>query len=356
MTLARPQSAETPQPQNPFDWPAFGLDEDMRPALFAAMAAGSPAVLATLYDVAGGAPRGVGAQMLFAGGGMTGFLSGGCVEADVALHAEAVLKDGAPRRITYGEGGPADIRLACGSRIDLLLERIAPGDAAALALQRLTAARRPAVWLSDGEVRACVEAGVADVAPLALRAAQTVALAANQPICGHSPSPFAVFRAYAPPLRLAILGGDPIALAVSRLAAEMGIEASLIRPKGPEAPPASVSRYIRADVETALAEVGPDPWTAVAILTHDLDQEHAALKAALATDAGYVGALGSRRRIPERNARLAAAGVPSEAMERVRAPIGLPIGGKSPWEIAVSIIAEIVEQTGGKAAKAISPS
>jgi len=355
MTVALVRSApEAPSPDNPFDWPAFGLQEDVRPALFAAMAAGTPAVLVTLYDVIGGAPRGVGAQMLFAGGEMTGFLSGGCVEADVALQAAAVLADGAPRRIAYGEGGPADIQLACGSRIDLLLERITPGDAACQALRALTEARRPAVWLSDGRARACAGMGAEPVSPAFLQAAQD--LAEGQPVCGYSPTSFALFRRYAPALRLVVLGGDPIALAVSRLAGEMGVEAILIRPKGPEAPPSARGRYLRSDVETALAEVEPDPWTAVAVLTHDLDQEHAALKAALATDAGYVGALGSRRRIPERNARLLAAGIAADAVDRVRAPIGLPIGGKSPWEIAVSIIAEIVAETHGRAAEPISPS
>jgi xanthine dehydrogenase accessory factor len=95
----------------------------------------------------------------------------------------------------------------------------------------------------------------------------------------------------------------------------------------------------------ALAELGSDPWTAIALLSHDAELEHEALNAALATRAGYIGALGSRRRIPERNRRLAQAGATAEDLARIRAPIGLPIGGKSPWEIAVSILAEIVAQT-----------
>jgi xanthine dehydrogenase accessory factor len=330
--------------ESPFDWPAFGLQDDIRPALAKALAGEKPSVLATLYDVAGGAPRGVGAQMLFAGGEMTGFLSGGCIEADVALHADAVLADGVPRRIVYGEGGPADIRLACGSRINILLERIVPSEAAATRLIAVSAERRPAIWLSDGIVRACLLKGEgADALPAALRAAATAADDGDE--CGHSAQPFGLFRAYSPPLRLVAVGGDPIALAVVRLAGDMGIETVLVRPKGPETSPYPGVRYMRQEVETALAVLKPDPWTAIAVLNHDLDQEHTALKAALAGGAGYVGALGSRRRIPERNARLEAAGVPVAAIERVRAPIGLPIGGKSPWEIAVSIIAEIVAAT-----------
>jgi xanthine dehydrogenase accessory factor len=330
-----------------FDWPDFGLQDDVRPALAQAMAAGQPAVLATLYHVIGGAPRGVGAQMLFSGGAMSGFLSGGCVEADVAVHARAVIGDGAPRRIVYGDGGPADIALACGSRIDLLLEPIAPDDVAVRRLLDLTAARTPAVWLSDGVVRACIAAPWTaedlDGLPKALvaAAAHTTTLDAGE----AAPKPFAIARPYAPPLRLLILGGDPIALAVVRLAADMGIETVLLRPKGPQKAPLPTVRYRRDSLQACLDEDAADPWTAIAILTHDADQEHEALAAALNTDAGYVGALGSRRRIADRNARLAAAGLSPAAIARVRAPIGLAIGGKSPWEIAVSIIAEIMAAT-----------
>ena len=78
------------------------------------------------------------------------------------------------------------------------------------------------------------------------------------------------------------------------------------------------------------------------MVTHDDAAENDALVAALATSACYVGALGSRRRIPDRNARLLAAGVGQESIETLHAPIGLPTGAKSPWEIAVSVMAEIV--------------
>ena len=88
-------------------------------------------VMVTLYAAEGATPLGLGAQMLFVGDAPTGFLSGGCGEGDVALQARAVLADGAPRRLVYGRGGPPDIRLLCGSRIELLAERIDPAGAAA---------------------------------------------------------------------------------------------------------------------------------------------------------------------------------------------------------------------------------
>src|ERR1044072_3720697 len=99
------------------DWPEFGLVSDVRAALSGAQRAGGAAILTTLYAAEGATPLGLGAQMLFAGGEQAGFLSGGCVEGDVALNAEAVLADGGPKRLIYGRGGPPDIQLLCGSRV-----------------------------------------------------------------------------------------------------------------------------------------------------------------------------------------------------------------------------------------------
>ncbi|WP_308238076.1 XdhC family protein [Phenylobacterium sp. J367] len=80
----------------------------------------------------------------------------------------------------------------------------------------------------------------------------------------------------------------------------------------------------------------------MAIATHDLETDQAALRAALPSPAAYVGLLGARARLPERLARLRAAGVPEGAIARLHAPIGLDIGGKAPWEVAVSVIGEVM--------------
>ena len=306
------------------DWPLFGLTADVRPALAAAIKAGEPAVLVTLHSARGGAPFGVGAQMVFSRTGMAGYLSGGCIEADVALHAEQVLANGVPRRLVYGEGGPVDLRLLCGSRIELLVERIEPEDDAARALLDLTARRRPALWVTDGTRRICVEAGESQ---------------ASEPLGSFGPN--LVRRPYAPTTRLIVIGGDPVAIALARLGLETECEVTLIRPNGPERPPCEVSRYLRSDMSEAFATVVADKWTAVAVVTHDPDQQHAALVAALATPAFYVGVLGSRRRIDERNARLILAGVAPAEIGRIHAPIGVKTSDKTPWGIAVSIISEI---------------
>jgi xanthine dehydrogenase accessory factor len=309
------------------EWPLFGLADDVRPALKAAMEAGEPAALVTLYKVEGGGPRPPGAQMLFAGDQACGFLSGGCVEGDVAIHAAETLADGQPRRLVYGEGGPwPDIQLLCGARIELLVEKIEPDDAAATRLIALMEARRPAVWTTDGRERA-VEAGSAS----------------GGDDCVASEEPFLISRLHDPKPRLAVVGSDPTALAIASLGAQAGFETTLVRPKGPpEPPPLAGVAYSRAEPAEAFAGVGLDPWTAVAVATHDWEVDHDALVAALPSPAPYVGVLGARRRLPERLARLEAAGITPSQIARLKAPIGLDLGGKSPWEIAVAVIAEIL--------------
>jgi xanthine dehydrogenase accessory factor len=300
------------------DWPDYGLADDQRPALRKALATGRPAALATIAALGDGGPRPVGTQMVFAEGVVSGFLSGGCVEGDVAGHARACLADGAPRRLVYGEGSPwPDIRLLCGARIEILVERVAPDDAAAAELFRLMDARRPAVWVSDGARRACGEA--------------------------VEPWPGAIVRRHDPVWRLAVIGGDPTALAIAQLGAQSGFETTLVRPRGPAVPPPLTGvAYSRDDPDRALAAIGLDAWTAVAVCSHDLDIDNAALASALPSAAPYVGLLGARKRLAERLARLRAAGINEADLKKLRAPIGLDLGGKAPWEVAVATVGEVV--------------
>ncbi|MDB5459255.1 MAG: hypothetical protein JWO72_996, partial [Caulobacteraceae bacterium] len=154
----------------------------------------------------------------------------------------------------------------------------------------------------------------------------------------------AIFRRHAPRPRLVVVGGDPITLTIAQLAADAGFETALVRPKGPAAPPPLPGvRYFRGEPAEAFAALELDAWTAVAVATHDIDIDHDALCAVLPSPAGYVGALGSRRRLPERLARLQASGLEEADIGRLHAPIGLNIGARSPWEVAVSVIAEVIQ-------------
>lgn len=312
------------------DWPLHGLADDMRPALADALARG-PAALATIVALGDGGPRPVGTQMVFGVESRAGFLSGGCIEADVEDHARACIADGRPRRLVYGEGSPwPDIRLLCGAGIEILVERIASDDPAARELLALTAARIPAIWISDGERRLC--APLPDLVSAWLGAFS---------------------RRFDPPPRLVVFGGDPTALAVASLGAQSGFQTTLVRPKGPTSPPPLPGVVYRRDVVAgAVAAIGLDAWTAVAICGHDEEIDHQALLAALPSAAPYVGLLGARRRLGERLDRLRAAGVGERDLQKLRAPIGLDLGGKAPFEVAVAVIGEIMATRHGQPALA----
>ena len=296
------------------DWPTFGMAEDVRPALRKASESHDFLILATLVKVGGGGPRPEGTQMVFAPSVVAGYFSGGCVEGDVAGHARACLEDGEPRTLVYGEGSPwPDIRLLCGARIEIFMERLAADDPALADILAAEDARRPLTYASDGRRRAS--------APW--REAKVVKL-------------------YEPVPRLVIVGGDPTALAIAELGVKSGFETTLIRPKGPAAPPPIEGVIYRRDEPAdGLAAVGLDPWTYVAVATHDLETDRAALKVALPSEAAYVGLLGARRRLAGRLAELEAEGMPKARIAALHAPIGLPIGGKAPFEVAVSVIGEI---------------
>jgi len=316
------------------DWPMFGLGDDARPALRAAREAGEPCALATIVGLDGGGPRPVGAQMVVGDGVLSGFLSGGCLEGDVVGHAEACLADGEPRRLVYGAGSPwPDIRLLCGARIEVMVERIAPDDAAVAELLALRDARAPAIWTSDGRKRVCTPPALA-------------------PIAWDG----AFRRLYEPVPKLVVLGGDPTALAIAWLGAQAGFETTLARPKGPETPPPFEVAYRREEPAEALAAVGLDPWTAVAVATHEGEADHAALIVALPSPAFYVGALGARRRAGDRLAALRAAGLDAADIARLHTPIGLAIGGKAPWEVAISVLAEITAERYARASGSASTS
>lgn len=303
------------------DWPIFGWQTDMRPALARARQAGRAVVLATLTRVEGPSPRRLGSQMVFKDMSATGYFSGGCIEADIANHALLVLAEAEPRRLIYGRGSPwIDIRLTCGGTLEILLERIGPDDPAVAQLLRFADDRHPVWWFSDGTHRKVGSA------PL--------------PVTGSGE----YCLRYHPGWRVVVVGGDPIALAIAQLAATTGFETIVVRPNGPQSSsPLEGVDYVRSDVATAIKGIRPDQWTAVVTATHDDDHDDVAIIAALRGETAYVGVLGSAIRIAPRRDRLIAAGLSTTRIGALHAPVGAVMSGKAPWEVAVSVIAEIMQ-------------
>lgn len=296
------------------------LADDLRPRMAALLDEGRAFALVTAFAVDGG-PRGVGTQMVVTETDCWGFVSGGCVEADVALHARDTLADGQPRTLVYGRGSPwMDIALPCGGRLDLLAERISPDDTAVVTFVSALQQRRTVRYQSDGRVRRC---SAPDGAPAA---------------------EWAVDHVFAPPQRLIVVGSDAIAMAIAGLGSRLGWASVLINTDESFAMPELGVVHRSDPPDAALASMVPDGRTAIAVATHDLEHDEVTILAALATGAGYIGVLGARRRIPERVDRLRRAGVSEADIARLHMPIGLPLGAASPWEIAVSVTAQIIAE------------
>ena len=150
---------------------------------------------------------------------------------------------------------------------------------------------------------------------------------------------------YVPPPRLVIVGAVHIAQSLAPMAAMLEFDVTVVDPRGAWA---TANRFpgvkvIQDWADEAFQAIGLDVSTAVVTLTHDPKLDDPALEAALKSDVFYIGALGSRRTHAKRKERLAEVGITEEQFARVHGPIGLNIGAKSPAEIAVSILGQIIE-------------
>jgi xanthine dehydrogenase accessory factor len=177
--------------------------------------------------------------------------------------------------------------------------------------------------------------------PQAAEAAGLLAGGRSTPLAGDEKL-FA--RAYVPSPRLLIVGAVHIAQALAPMAAAAGFEVIVIDPRGAFA---SAERFPGVELcdewpDEALGRLGLDAATALVALSHDPKLDDPALELALPSRLFYIGALGSRRTHEKRLERLRAAGL-GDLTRRIHSPIGLDLGGRSPAEIAVSILAEVIQ-------------
>ncbi|MFN3817860.1 XdhC family protein [Blastomonas sp.] len=315
-------------------WHLAAQVDDIRPLLMDVRATNAACAIATLVETSGPAPREIGAQMLITADEHWGYLSGGCIEADVARHGREVMASAEPRLLRYGEGSPwIDIQLACGTGISVLVEPVSGDDPAVAALLDAYAARTPVLWSSDGRTRR-VTPPSAGLPPL------------------WDGKQYA--RLCEPVLRLVLIGEDATAMASAALAQQSGIEVILITPNGPEQPPFADIGYHRTAAADALDAIGLDRWTAVAVMSHDREDDERALARALKSDAFYVGAIGARARLAMRQERLRDHGVSEDRLAQMHAPIGLQGFGKAPRDIALSLVADVARDFHARSAAARS--
>jgi xanthine dehydrogenase accessory factor len=322
-------------------------------------AEGRRVALATVVETWGSAPRTVGGKMAVSDDRrIAGSVSGGCVEGAVVEAAGEVLASGKSRLLKFGVADETawTVGLACGGAIEVFVEPLA-NELYAAARDALRRERPVAIafLLSGSELgRRGVVAGDAPPAGNLDAAALSVAreaLDAGRPRrVAHGDGELFV-DVVLPSPRLVVVGGVHIAVALVRLARELGFRTIVVDPRAAFASP---ERFPHADEistlwpDEALRRLEPNEGTAVAVLTHDPKLDDLALAAALSSRAFYVGALGSTRTQEKRRARLAAAGVSEADLARLHAPIGLDLGGRDPGEIALSVMAQIVAARNGR--------
>jgi len=311
---------------------------------------GQPAALATVIETWGSAPRQPGAQLaISAGGELVGSVSGGCVESAVAAEAFEAMEAGDCRVLEFGvsDDDAFAVGLACGGTIRIFVEPVGIGEGLPLAtLRALVAAREErarTVLATDLETKERRLLALCDDDALTDAARR----AADGDKSGYAEVEGRTWflSVHNPPLRMAIIGAAHIAQPLSRMAAMTGFDVTVIDPResfSSEArfPGMALSRDWP---DAALSAFVPDPRCAIVCLSHDPKIDDPGLHVALRSQAFYIGALGSTRTGAKRADRLTEAGFTPEQIARIDAPIGLDIGAKSPAEIAVSVMARVVE-------------
>lgn len=305
-------------------WPDYALVEDLLPSL-RQFAHDGRVALATLVTTEGPSPRPLGSEMVIAADGrVAGYVSGGCVEAAVASEAAMVLAEGRPRLLDYGVGSDVvDIQLSCGGRIGIFVRELVEPSAYVAALLLARRERRTVTVFAS---------------------AASGAWQIRDGVCEGDADTYAIVQR--PPLRIVAVGGDPVTLAVARLAPFLGMEVTLLRPHGPQTPPPGLDlvSYDARSLPVALAELVLDDRTAVYSLSHDAEVDHAVAARALRSPAFAVGVLGSRNKIDTRVQRLREGGIGDDELARLHLPAGLPIGAQTPHGIAVSILAQVSQR------------
>ena len=332
-------------------------------------AAGQKVAVATVVKTWGSSPRPPGSLLIVReDGAFVGSVSGGCIEAAVVTAAQASMQDRAPRLLSFGVTNDMawEVGLACGGQVEVFVRALAgegPDVERYAALRRALTQRQPVALLTaipDGDQQLLTLDASAVAATLRLPADEAVrqtvasALTRDQALdvaSEDATAPRRFVQPFCPPPRLIIVGAVHIAQPLSQLAALTGLEVLVIDPRTAFA---SEARFPGVDLRTswpaqALASVGIDGHTAVVTLTHDPKLDDPALEVALRSPAFYVGALGSGKTHASRCNRLRAKGFSDEQIARVHGPVGLKIGARSPAEIAVSILAELIAALRGEA-------
>ncbi len=348
------------------------MKEDLIATIDAWRARGDAVALATVVKTGGATPRPLGAKMIVnARGEFAGSVSGGCVEGAVIEEARRVLKTGKPKLLKYGIADETawDVGLSCGGMIEVWLEigswKLEVGKPGwldeierAIELDELCAlativsgANVGAQMIVYADGRTSGDLGDAALTAQVARDAQR-AMEHEMPENRAYGDAEIFIDVFAPKPKLVIFGGVHTAIPLTQFAQTLGFRVTIVDGRERFA---NRERFPTADEiivewpQDALAQIKIDASTYIAILTHDPKFDLPAL-AALSKTAPprYIGAMGSRATRAQHFAELRAQGVSEEFLSRVHGPIGLDLGARTPEEIALAIIAEVIAVRYGK--------
>jgi xanthine dehydrogenase accessory factor len=312
---------------------------------------GTSVALGSVVERIGSAPRDPGAALAVSSTGeVVGSVTGGCVEPAVIREATEVL-NGAPGKVCrYGltDNDGFEVGLSCGGSIAVAVyaldPRIVPSVGDAVANDRPVAVT---VRLGDGRFgEQTIVSGETESADPVEVAARSLLEIGESGIVETAEGELVFVESYAPRPDIYIFGASDHVATLVPVAKFLGYRVTVCDPRRTFL---TRERFPEAD---ELSDEWPDRFlesapidarTAICMMTHDLKFDIPALKLALASDAGYIGAIGSEKTRAERDARLREEGVGEADLARLHAPIGIQLGARTPEEVAITIGAQLIE-------------
>ena len=291
--------------------------------------AGHAVTLVTVVETWGSAPRPPGALLAVRDDGIvSGSVSGGCVEDDLIARVKSGERNAAPSMVAYGvtKDEAARFGLPCGGTLRLVQEPL-----------------RETGWVEELLARTAAHELVARTLVLATGRVTLAPASRDERMRFDG---LELTTLFGPKWRMLLVGAGQLSQAVAQMAVLLDFDVLVCDPREEYSNTLAVTgaRHVPGMPDDVVREMRPDAHTAIVALTHDPKLDDMALMEALRSDAFYVGALGSSRNQAARKKRLAEHfGLTDEELARLHGPVGLRIGAKTPAEIAVSILGEIVE-------------
>ena len=285
-------------------------------------ASGNRVALAIITRTEGGSVRAPGAMMAVSEDGRSaGYVSGGCIDSDVALHAISAIEEDSTKSLVYGAGSPfVDLPLPCGGSIEVLIIPNPEPDVISRICKALSSRKSIAVAFSpEGRIR--TNHGDAELESTCLEVT------------------------YTPKLQVRIAGRGAESLSLAQMCQQAGFSVSYQSPDDvalAHAKKIGCDKVCHLTTPRETPDVTDDPWTAFVLMFHDVNWETALLHQAVDGPAFYIGAVGSKRAHQKRLEALHSEEMPKDSVERIKGPIGLVPSMREASGLAISTLAEII--------------